>query len=238
MSPVLSNISCKGLLDLISVNVEGSQSLNNLATQLNNTTLSKLNIKNKLLKFKVEDGKLFVEPFDIELGDAKLKLEGSTSIDQTINYVGTLSLPKEMLGNQQKFYDNFQKNSKFSALNLSPNDVLDIGVKIGGAFKKPEVKLMLQEVKQRIQNQIKDAVKSEVDKQKAAAEERAREELEKAKLQLENTRKQAEDQAKQAAEAEKKRLLEEAEKIKQEQKKKLEEEAKKKIKDALKKPPF
>lgn len=238
MSPVLSNITCKGLLDLISINVEGSQTLNNLATQLNNKSLTKLNIKNKLLQFKVENGKLLVEPFDITLGDAKLKLEGYTAIDQTINYTGVLSLPKEMLGNQQKFYDNFQKNSKFSGINLAPNDVLDIGVKISGLFKKPEVKLALQEIKQRLQNQIKDAVKNEVDKQKAIAEERARVELEKAKLQLENTRKQAEDQARQAAEAEKKRLLEEAERIKQEQKKKIEDEAKKKIKDALKKPPF
>jgi hypothetical protein len=238
MSPVLNNISCKGLLDLINVNVEGSQSLNNLAYQLNNSSLSKLNIQNKLLHFKIEDGKLFVEPFDIALGDAKLKLEGFTAIDQTINYVGILSLPKEMLGNQQNFYDNFQKNSKFYTLNLTPNDVLDIGVNISGMFKTPLIKLMLQEVKQRIQSQIKDAVKSEIDKQKAAVEERAREKLEKAKLQLENSLKQAEDQAKKASEAEKKRLLNEAERIKQEQKNKLEEEAKKKIKDALKKPPF
>lgn len=238
MSPILSDITCKGLLDLINVNVEGSQSLNNLASQLNNSSLSKLNIKNKLLKFKIEDSKLLVEPFDIDLGEAKLKLEGYTSIDQSINYIGMLTLPKEMLGNQQKFYDNFQKNSKFAALNLTPNDVLDIGVKIGGSFKKPEVKLMLKEVKERIQNQIKDAVKSEIDKQKAAAEERARQELENAKLQLDNARKEAEDKAKAVVEAEKKRLLEEAEKIKEEQKKKLEEEANKKIKDALKKPPF
>ncbi|MDR1809378.1 MAG: AsmA family protein, partial [Prevotella sp.] len=117
---ILSGLTGDGLLQTDEVKVEGIEALNRLSSALNlgGNSLQSFSTKNLNIPFKVEDGKITTKPFNINIGsEGKLNLEGSTSLDQSINYKGTVSLPKSM----------------------SNSLINNVGITIGGTFTSPKI---------------------------------------------------------------------------------------------------
>lgn len=120
---ILGALTGDGLIQTDEVKIEGIEALDQLSSllKLNNaTSLKSFSSKNLNIPFKIEDGKVTTKPFNINIGEGgKLNLEGVTSLDESINYKGTITLPKSM----------------------SNNLINNVGLIIGGTFTNPKVSI-------------------------------------------------------------------------------------------------
>lgn len=100
------------------VKVGNVTALTALSSALKTDALNSFSLKDLNLPFTIKDGKLTTKPFNMNMGNGiSLKLEGSTGLDQTINYTGTVTLPKA----------------------LTNSIINNVPVTIGGTFTKPEI---------------------------------------------------------------------------------------------------
>jgi hypothetical protein len=149
MMPNLSTFFGNGSLTTQSIGIANVPILNALALSLKRNEISNTTLKNLALIFEIKDGKVNTKPFNLNIGDIKLNLGGSTGLDQTIAYSGVVQLP-----------DKFHLG-QFSTYNI----------KIGGTFTKPKIKLdlagtvnsLLNNSKINVINQVNDAKTKAVD---------------------------------------------------------------------------
>lgn len=132
---------------------------------------------------EIKDGRLFVKPFDLNLGDYKTTIAGSTGIDGSIDYTLAMNVPAGQVG--------AQLNSLVSSLTGTSNkltgDNLILNIGMGGVFSDPKFSLKSiasadgSGIKQTVQASVeakveekKEEVKQEVQEKVDAAKDSAR----------------------------------------------------------------
>lgn len=237
MMPVMSTLNGNGTLNTKSVVVAGFEPMNKLADALKNPDLKKAAFGDLNLTYHIKDGRVTTDPFDVKIGSIKAKAGGSTGIDQTIDYVWNMEIPRAALGSQANDVINgLVSKANSSGANVSVGDIINVKALFGGTVLSPTVKTDLKDAGNKAVDDLKDAAKQkaqeELDKAKAEAEKKVNEELGKAKA---DAQKKLDDE-KAKAQAEADRLKAEAEQKAKEEADKLKEEGKNKLKDLFKKP--
>ena len=179
--------------------------------------LNKAAINNAWTVFKINNGKVNVEPFDYVYQDMKLNLYGSNGFDKTMDYTIKLTVPSNKFGNAANVANDWLSKQKIPLLNLSVPKDITFHLNVSGLINKPVVKIIKvttdgsdKGVIQQITTNVADQAKAEADKLKKEAEARAKAEAEKLKKELEAKAKAEADKLKKEAEE---RAKKEAEKI-------------------------
>lgn len=114
----LMGLTGSGALQTSDVKVEGVSALNALSSALKVDALKSISPKDLNLPFSIDNGQIITKPFNVNIGNGGvMKLEGSTGLDQSINYKGTITLPKS----------------------LSNNLINNVPITIGGTFSSPKI---------------------------------------------------------------------------------------------------
>lgn len=114
----LAGLTGNGALQTNDVKIEGVEALSSLSSALKTDALKSFSTKDLNLPFTINNGKLNTKPFNVNFGDGGvMKLEGSTGLDQSIDYKGTVTLPKSMANNY----------------------VSAVPITIGGTFTSPKI---------------------------------------------------------------------------------------------------
>lgn len=180
MMPIYSSIDASGMANIIEAVLEGFEPLNKLAAGLNANELKKLELKNVLAKFKIDDGRLNVAPFNIKKGDILMNVQGSNGLDQTLDYNLGLNIPRALLGKA-----NETANSLLASLNskagtaIALGDMVKVNALVGGTIKKPTIKLDLG--KGEAKAEAKAIANQVISEKKAELETKAKEEVNKLK---------------------------------------------------------
>jgi aspartyl-tRNA synthetase len=123
-----------------------------------------------IISFEIHDGKIFTKPFDVKMGDVKMKVGGSTSFEKVIDYTGTVQLPS----------------------NLKIQQLSEVKIRIVGPFDKPQVKVDLAGSLKSVIDDTKAKVITAVTKQVEAVKTQV---VDEAKLRKEQALKAAQQQA-------------------------------------------
>ncbi len=151
------------------------------------------------VSFKINDGRIYVSPFNTKVGNIKMNISGDQGIDQTINYVIRTEIPRSDLGNSlNSLIDNLSASASAFGLAFKPADLIKVNVKVTGTFLKPVVTPFFgntpsdstKGIKEAAKEKIKEAVGAKVDQ----AREKARSEAE---AQADNLIKEAEEKGQQ-----------------------------------------
>ncbi len=246
LNPVYDELFAQGYLNIPKAGFYGVKVFNKAAELLKNDKLKDPSLTNVNLKFRVEKGRVYTEPFDVTMAGQKLTLSGSSGLDQSLDYIGKTVLPRSSFGSGNDVINNMLAAANAKAgTDVKVSDNIAINLGIGGTFSDPKITTNLADIAKNEANSVKDQLKSEVDKKKKELEAKAKAETDrlkkeaeaKAKAEQDKLKKQAEDEANKAkakAQAEADRLKKEAEaKAKAEQdrlKKQAEEDAKRRLK--------
>lgn len=123
MAPELKTLTASGEIKSANIRVQNIEAFDALAKALGNDDLRKIEAKDVAIRFKIRDGRITTQPFDLKLGNIRINLSGSTGLDQSIDYKAKVALPAGTAGG-----------------------VLEtIGVGIGGTFSAPKITLGLKE---------------------------------------------------------------------------------------------
>ena len=140
MSPVVQTLNGSGSLSTKDLSLGDVKVINMVADIVKKPSLKDTRVKDLAVEFTIKDGRVNTKPFDIKMGDYTMKLSGSTGLDQTIDYRGTITLPA----------------SAGAVAKLGTVDMT-----IGGTFTSPKVGIDLESLaKQAAQQAAKSALSS------------------------------------------------------------------------------
>ena len=144
--------------------------LNIIADKLKIDKLKNLSLKDLNFKLNIANGKVALDSIIVPLWTgAKAKISGFTALDQSIQYVAKLSIPRKDFGEANTALNALTAQAQQKGLNVNLSEMVDVDVLIGGFFNKPDVKISLHDAKNSLVNGVKDQLKAEADKQAQAA---------------------------------------------------------------------
>lgn len=239
MMPLMDEINLKGLVNIAQATLEKGAFMDKLSAvaslkggSTGGGNRKNISLKDVLVSTAIQNGRLIVDPFDLEVNGQKATLGGSNSLDGNLDYAMLLKdIPTGAIGNAL--------NSALGSLTGGKqlvSDKIDLNLGIGGTVDDPKINLLGSSPSSSggsssVKAAFQDQLNSKVDEEKAKAEE----ELARKKAEAEAKAKAAADSARVALDAQKKAAEEEAKRKIEEEKKKLEEAAKSKLKGLLKK---
>lgn len=202
MNPVMNSINGKGVLKTDQVEIINNKTLDKVADALKNDKFRNPAFSDINLSFTIRDGRVYVEPFDANLGSTDVTIAGDQGLDQTMNYLMTFSIPRNDFGNAANdVLENLTSQARSKGFDINPGEDVNIQVKITGTFTDPKINLVLKEnlqkAKQEIKQAVEDRVKEEVKKVKEELKKDVSAEIDKimkdAQEQADNVRKSAAD---------------------------------------------
>jgi hypothetical protein len=159
MAPVLSTIVGAGRLMSSSVEINNSKTFEKIGDILKNDRLKILSLNNLDVDFEVRNGRVYIKPFDIKLGQKKLNISGDQGIDQTMNYTMLMNIPRSELGTGAgSALDGLTSLASQQGLALDFGDAVDIRFLVTGTFLDPQVKPMFGKGSGTIGGQVKEQV--------------------------------------------------------------------------------
>lgn len=157
LNPVLNSINASGNFISKEVGLDSVAALEKIAELVKYPALKNPSLKDISIKFLIKDGRVTADPFETFIQTAKLNVSGSSGLDQTLDYVTTITLPE-------------------SIKSLVP---LAIDVKIGGTFRNPKISIGAEKTLENLKETAIETVTKVVDEAKEKAIAAAKESKEK-----------------------------------------------------------
>ncbi len=167
MMPDLSSVSAYGLvlsdvLKLGDVNTFGKIADVLKLEKLRNPALEKIN-----LSFDILDGKATVKPMDFKLGSYKANFSGTTGLDQVLNFILTLEIPRAEFGTKaNSVLDGLVKDASKKGVKVNLGDIIPVTILIGGTATDPKVTTGIKSAMTGLVEDLKKQVLEEVQKKK------------------------------------------------------------------------
>lgn len=157
-SPDLNSVLAQG--NLFTKGFKTSpKSMAKLSEILKNPSLASLDVGKVDLKFKIEDGRVIVEPFDIKAGNLNATVSGSNGLDQSLDYKMDMKIP----------VSGVKASNLLGQIGAAAGGKVDIGVNIGGTFTDPKISTSLGDVVNNVIDNIKNQVTEKVEEVKQDA---------------------------------------------------------------------
>ncbi len=161
LEPIYSTLTGGGTLSSNSISISGFKPLEKIGDALKIDQIKEQTLKNVNARFRFEDGKVAVNPFDINLGKIGTTVWGTTSFEQDMDYDLQMNIPKDqipaamikLVEDQVKKVNNVAKLD----LKLIP-DVVKINVDVTGKVSDPKVSTDFKEQLLDATGNLKDAL--------------------------------------------------------------------------------
>lgn len=159
LSPILSSLSGDIVGDLLNskINVQSSQLLSALSSNVKFIDLSQLDLNNKRIHLKFSNGKVVISPFDIKVNNTIVKVSGEHGFDQQMNYDLDFTVPAKMLGPEVA-----NTLAKLGPKDSNKFDAIPVKVGVVGSFSNPKVKTNMNEVVTDLTQQIINEQKNQL----------------------------------------------------------------------------
>jgi hypothetical protein len=168
MMPDYATLTGGGLIQIIQASIDGdSQIMAGLTSLTKLSKISTATLDKIKMSAEIKDGRLFVKPFDVNLGSYKTTIEGSTGIDGSINYILGMDVPAGQIGTQLNSLVSQVTGGKVSA----GGDNIRLNIGLGGTYSKPEFGLRSVGASDgtNIKSAVTASVKAQVDEKKEEA---------------------------------------------------------------------
>ncbi len=140
MMPVINSITGSGKLQSDEITLVKSATFDKLKEVLKLGDKYNNVFRNVNASFRIDKGRIYVNPFDVKTGNLKMNISGDQGIDQTLNYLVKTEIPRSDLGGSvNSLIDNISAQAASFGINFKPSEVLKINVSVTGTFSKPVV---------------------------------------------------------------------------------------------------
>jgi hypothetical protein len=146
MSPDLSSLTGKGNLFLIEGVLSKFQPMEKLAASLNTADLNNFSLKDIKTYFEFANGNVLVKPFTVKVKDIQMQIGGVHGLDQSLDYVIAMKLPRTYLGAAG---NNLVNGLAVQAVNrgipVQVGEMIGLNIILGGTISNPSFKTDLKE---------------------------------------------------------------------------------------------
>lgn len=141
MMPLFPSMSGAGTLETSELALRDFPALTKLAgvtklDVLNNPTLKPLHAS-----FRIDNGRLTMQPFDVTVAGIAATIAGSNGLDQSLQYTMNLHVPRSMLGGAaNQALSGLASQAGKAGLNLSAAPEIPLAIQLGGTITNPTIK--------------------------------------------------------------------------------------------------
>jgi len=207
MMPVYKTVNGSGKVLIADGELKDSKTFSSVAKLTGMKNMMPMKMKDVAVKFKIVNGNMEVEPFDVVAGGAKMNVSGKQSLEGNLDYLLKMDVPAGALGSAM--------NGALASLgggSSGNNQNIKFDLKVTGPYNDPKVGLAgssaKEQAKDAIENKVKDEIKNnaevqkaqqQIDAEKKAAEQKLKDEQDRIQQQIDAEKKKAEDDAKKKA---------------------------------------
>lgn len=164
--PTVSGVIQMGIAEAA---VKNLPILNILADKLKIDKLKNLTLKNLNFKLNILNGKVNMDSMLLPLWEgAKAKISGYSALDQSMQYIAKLSIPRKDFGVANTALNNLTNQAKAKGINLSLSEIVDVDVIVSGFFTNPDVKISLHDAKKNLVDDLKNQLLDQAEAKKQA----------------------------------------------------------------------
>jgi len=188
MMPLLNSLSGNGELTSQSVQILGSKSFDRMKSVLKMNPAYTNIVKDLRATFIINDGRLWVKPFDIKVGNIKLNISGDQGLDRTLHYLVRAEIPRAELGDAAgSLMSSLASQAAALGFGAEPPDVIKVNLNVGGTVLDPAITpsfaggniksvaaAAADTVKQEVVEKVNEAARQQADKIINEAEENAK----------------------------------------------------------------
>ena len=176
MSPDLNSIDGYGKIHSDKIQVVDSKTFDKLTDLLKLGKKFNNEFKDVNVSFKIKDGRINVEPFDLKADDINMTVGGSHGVDQTLNYDLLLDVPRKYFGSTANdALEGLLKEAAKKGVKIDVSENIKVKAKVVGTTTDPKITLNYKDDTGDAEQSLKDELKK---KAKEELEKEARKELE------------------------------------------------------------
>ncbi len=157
MMPDMATLSGGGMMKIVDAMMKENPSINKLAAVANMPKLKNNRFKDVMMQTKIEDGKMKIQPFDLNFAGYKSKIGGTTALDGGVDFHLEVDVPKE---------EAISLISSF--VKIKPEDIENESIpllfNIGGTYNSPKIAMDNSAIKAQIKSKATQALKEEATK--------------------------------------------------------------------------
>ncbi len=173
MMPVFDVLSGKGDFQTAGIAIEGFPPLEKLADVIHVDQLRDPTMRALKAAFTIDKGRLFVKPFDLNIGNVAMTVSGSNGIDQSLDYDLALAVPTSLLGSSaSQAISNLASSAGRAGIDLGAAEAVSVGVKVTGTVTNPTVRPSFTGTAGSLKEGIQQAVQTQVEDRVAEGRER------------------------------------------------------------------
>lgn len=192
MMPDLTTLTGEGTLFLLQGFLSKFGPLDKLASTLNLNDLQNISVKDIKNYFEFANGKVLVKPFNVKVKDIDMEIGGMHGLDQSLDYVINLKVPRAKLGSQANaLVNNLASQATAKGIPVNISETINFKVNLGGSIGNPTVKTDLKGAGGSLAADMKDQANQFVEAKKKAADSALAVARQQAKDSLESAKKKA-----------------------------------------------
>ena len=157
MMPDMATLSGGGMMKIVDAMMKDNPSINKLAAVANMPKLKNTRFKDVVMQTKIEDGKMKIQPFDLNFAGYKSTIGGTTALDGGIDFHLKVDVPKQ---------EALSLVSSFVKINSDEieNENIPLFFNIGGTYNSPSVAMDNSAIKSQIKSKVTQTLKEEATK--------------------------------------------------------------------------
>jgi len=182
LEPVYESMNGRGRLRTSGVVLEGGKFLEKLSNTLKSPALARQEIQDVNATFSIKDGKVTTDPFDVKINDMTANVSGYTTVEQKIEYLMRMKVPRESLGSDfNKMAEGLLSQANaFLGGSMSLGETIKVDVKIHGEMTDPKITPQFAGMEGNSTKEVvKEKINEEIDKVKEDAIKEARKQADK-----------------------------------------------------------
>lgn len=221
MLPDLNTLDASGFIETLNGKIKGFKPLNQISEKLGLNTVKELDMNNTRNWFEIQDGYLEIKPFQRNVGDVGLTLEGRHGIGKDMDYKILMDIPRALLkkntilSGTEAGLSFLEKEAAKIGINIQQGDEVHLLVRLSGKLSDPKISFTplsstgksatetLTDVVTVKIGQVKEEIRSELQEREKqlrdTVQSRIESEIEKAKTQAEKAAEKAIDSVKSRA---------------------------------------
>jgi hypothetical protein len=168
MMPEINSLSGNGSLLMLQGVLSKFLPLEKLADVLQVNELRGISIRDFKSQLEFSNGKVLLKPFDIKVKDIEMQIGGMHSLDQSMDYIINMKLPRKYLGSTgNSLVNGLTAKANSKGIPVSLGETVDLVIRMGGSITNPTVRTDLRQVAgdatKELKQQANDFVKQKVD---------------------------------------------------------------------------
>jgi cell division septum initiation protein DivIVA len=196
MMPIPASLQGNGRLTSPAITVTNVKAFNRMADALKLDQFKQFAVNKINLSFDIEDGKVFVKPFDVKMGNINTSISGWNSFDQTLEYILAMEIPRSTFGGAaNNVLEGLVSKVNKAGANFSLGQTVPISASIKGLVTDPKVSLNLAESTTDLKQGLKEVVQQKKEEVVTKVKEEANKYIDEANVQAQKILKEAQVKA-------------------------------------------